>query len=58
MEEITKCKYCDKEIEWGTIRCDICNQAWSAGHRAGKEDKAFEIRCLIGDIKTALEATP
>jgi ribosomal protein L24E len=58
MDEITKCKYCGKEIETGTIRCDTCNQAWSAGYEKGKETKAFESRCLIVDIKTVIGAAP
>jgi len=43
---VIKCKFCNKLINDGCIRCDTCTSAWEDGAKYG-EDK---IRTLLAEM--------
>lgn len=44
---MSKCKYCKKEITYGSIRCMDCDRIWQEGYKNGRESVKQTLRDIF-----------
>ena len=53
-----KCEFCEKDVEFGTLRCKECDIVWETGMKFGKRMVKSKLKNILYELNELSSDNP